>query len=46
MQLFRINADRKTLDKIVGSTLSAHGFNEPRDLEAWIINYDKDIFGS
>lgn len=45
MQLFKISTDRKTLEKIAGSTLSAQGFNEPQDLESWIINYNEAIFG-
>src|SRR3990170_3151280 len=45
MQLFQIDSAKKILTKVVGSTLAAHGFTEPRDLEAWIVNYNKEIFG-
>lgn len=45
MQLFKIDTNKKSLEKIMGSTLSSWGLNEPCDLESWIINYNKDIFG-
>lgn len=46
MELFRINSDKKKLEKIPSTTLSSHGFTEPKDLESWIAENDAEIFGA
>lgn len=43
MHLFQINLTDKSLHRIGESTLAEHGFTEPRDLEAWLLNHDSEI---
>ncbi len=44
MHLFKIEEETKSLKKIEVANLASQGFNEPRDLESWVMKYDKDIF--
>lgn len=46
MELFRIDTTNKALHRIDSTRLSAHGFTEPKDLEAWVLNPDYRVFGS
>ena len=44
MELYRIIRKDNSIEKINSSTLYAQGFQEPRDLETWVIKNKKNMF--